>query len=1537
MKRALFVTCIFTVFPLCAAASEVVAPPPAPVVMDASVPVSSLSLSAGETVVLTYSSNSPFQVSGDLNNAGQIFAVAADGSISRATIQANNIINTGIISTVTPQFLASMLPLSNPLNLQIVSAHDIINSGTISSSGNLTMIAGGDVINASSAVSTAVIAAQQNLAIIANSGNLTNSGMLQANLGNVNLSSIITDQIRSSVGTTLPESLFQSATDLRVSNVSGIISALNGDVFASGQMRSTTEKILWTGGTVDARTLNFETAGLVDAHLFSSSATINAIGDAAQIGVSSGELRLGDICLKGDPTYYSTTGDIVISGSLIANDYINVYAFGEIRLSGAEISAPALRLIAGKIVVGPTELIYDPSTGLPDPRPSNGGYVTGQPIGLQGPSGHPGNVILDDSTRVINAGTVEMKANSGHIILDRLSTINADFATLKADRGVRAGNINAPYMLSIEAGDGFIEFASGSKVNAHTVDLRASGTIVLPSIDASTVNLTSLTGSYVIPENADVSTFLFTLNSPSDFAEISNQGRFAPAFVTSDERLTIKGSGMLTSFQGLGATFDVNGGLTLQFVRTEGPITFNASSVGIRNTVKFNDSVFFNTRTFDNGGKIETEKLANISVNSNGPLLFHGSPGSSLQGYMFVQSSDKISISGNHTLRAASGISFSTTADIVFSGHMELQSASVGFSSNRFDNQGSFSSVTTNGVIPGSISISNIELANNVTVLGSGDFGNTYTFLSTNTRFNLPSMTTAETLILQASGDLDLVQDVSINGSFLSIGGNSITVAPNLTIKANGPVSLLASGALGVSGSGITIGSGVTILGKSVQLNTPTTGAANATSISLGADVQLISSDLAVSILGGPITIGDRASINSGNIMQVISSANIDIGNDVKFEAAAPRVPSSIGSQVTAAGALVIGSDFEFTSGTELRISAASITAGEDSSLRVTGQTNAGGSLRLTSPGSISFGPNASLGSVQNIFVTSDNTVEFDQDLSIRHGQNHFAEFHGLKGVTLNGGRDDSSTQITLAFEGNLVLISGLSATTPENNPFTLPLGSFPRLTGTASKLTFRSPSLPSAAGMKIENEAVDIEFPSENRSNIDLFESSNVASQLDRTAGSTAPLAPTDQENIQFDNNAGSPTPSQGSQPGVNQEESIAFVADVPGTSGQSRDGSTEQSTATPEQGRANDDGAGYASQAQPPKINEPSSQGAYSYTEAEKEVTTTIQPPQPQGDTKPPAKETPFWQAVPGVSQVLGYIEQFKNSENAFKGAVAPPPAAAQYDTSRPNSGMTPGGGNQSAPPTNAPDTPPTADSDKPKPLRPEACGPNQTFIAPTPEDPTGECKVNPKPPKTETKPPPNILERIWADQKDLKVYQENDSSIYRPVSYNTPMVASARIDRRFYAPQNKDLLVVTRHCTMKIPKGNCVLVVSDNERTNVFNLHDSYRKPLIIAIGNRVVKLPISHCLAISKSKAAQFDDVMLSNRLSFRDPKPINDLPRVVAFTSEFSPFSALSTISSCTTEGTVEKHFERSINTVKKDAAALSIVRRSQTSPFRTKS
>jgi hypothetical protein len=364
------------------------------------------------------SKNSALTFTGDLTNYGSIYAISAGSKTATGAISAMEIINeTGAtISTSLPTSLVGAVGHSlNPngtVNLTLNSSGDIVNAGTVTSSGALTLNIG--------------------------SGNLTNNGLIASTGASINIGAP------------------SANTDINISAKGGSLQALQGNINVRDASYSGTANINLVGGNYSAQNINLNSGtGAVTGSIGQTNGNLNTDAGAAHLFADTTVLTLGNNKISGDPTFVSSN-DIVINGPVTAAESISIIAQDNITVgSGAQASVSTtggtdadITLIAGATITN--------IAGLPigTPIPTGGSALgPGQTAVLDaftsGASGHGGFIDLATNNLKSSGSIIDASASNGNVTL-------AAFQNTSASGGTANGYILLPTgVTSINtAGDG---------------------------------------------------------------------------------------------------------------------------------------------------------------------------------------------------------------------------------------------------------------------------------------------------------------------------------------------------------------------------------------------------------------------------------------------------------------------------------------------------------------------------------------------------------------------------------------------------------------------------------------------------------------------------------------------------------------------------------------------------------------------------------------------------------------------------------------------------------------------------------------------------------------------------------------------------------------------------------------------------------------------------------------------------------------------------------------------------------------------------
>jgi hypothetical protein len=123
--------------------------------------IANLSVPAGLTVLQNTDHTSSFSLTGNFINNG-LYQFIGSSSSAVPTLEAQNIVNYGTITSHLSDALGGISGLSSSLGFTLRAEQDIVNYGTISSAGQLSLVAGGSISNIGAA---SIMQAQQNLEV----------------------------------------------------------------------------------------------------------------------------------------------------------------------------------------------------------------------------------------------------------------------------------------------------------------------------------------------------------------------------------------------------------------------------------------------------------------------------------------------------------------------------------------------------------------------------------------------------------------------------------------------------------------------------------------------------------------------------------------------------------------------------------------------------------------------------------------------------------------------------------------------------------------------------------------------------------------------------------------------------------------------------------------------------------------------------------------------------------------------------------------------------------------------------------------------------------------------------------------------------------------------------------------------------------------------------------------------------------------------------------------------------------------------------
>lgn len=413
--------------------------------------VSNLILPANVTAVHDFAT-APVNILGNLTNSGSFYAVSTSTQTMTAAISAANIFNQqgALISSVLPS--TSLLGLHNVvsnLNLSLNAVNNIVNQGTIASSGNLVATAGGSISNYGAVGGpTAIMQAMGSVTL--NSTNIQNAGLISAITGNINIAS-------------------QAVSDLLVNNTNGVLQALGGSINIGNALASNKQNAVLNGGDLISRELNvFANGGNADISVQKITGVVNITGHETHVTTAASGLTLGSINLTGDPTFYAD-GNLTLPASLnTGGDSLAAVASGDILApSGASYITQGGDIT---MVAGADFSVFETSQTPPEQNPDGSfGPTEDVILSITGSSFTGGSIRLGNISALSSAG---VDGDGGDITLVAFASASGT-----------GGTITLPSTLTVTSGgsdnqatNGRVSLIAGSPFSGNAINIGSIDT-----------------------------------------------------------------------------------------------------------------------------------------------------------------------------------------------------------------------------------------------------------------------------------------------------------------------------------------------------------------------------------------------------------------------------------------------------------------------------------------------------------------------------------------------------------------------------------------------------------------------------------------------------------------------------------------------------------------------------------------------------------------------------------------------------------------------------------------------------------------------------------------------------------------------------------------------------------------------------------------------------------------------------------------------------------------------------------------------------
>ena len=939
------------------------------------------------------------RVTGDLSNAGSIYAVSSDASKTTAVIGARDINNlqSGLITTDVPGSVSAQYGTTNDtLNLSLHANRDFSNDGAITSSGDLELSAGRTFNNSG--------LAQANGDVNLNASNITNSGTITSINQNVSISA-------------------PADTSISLNGTGGSINALNGDINIA-TVSNLNQKLDTTliGGDWHSNNLNINSSdGHVLGNVGEVSGLVNISGGIGHFNADTSNLRLGQMNFTGDPLF-SSSGNLDISASslttngaplaLVAGGNVYSSAVTSISTSGV-LGGGNLTIVAGASF----------TTDMFGAITITGASATGGSIDLT-------NVSTTITTSGLNfAGNVFMSAwagtngGSGSILvpvaIDTGSAgVNGNITIIAPTSIQLIGGISPTYgSVTISGatpslpGGPLVINADGSNATAFPV----AGTLSAAPVWLGT---STLLGQASIQTNGDIA--LGNLATGASAVVIEGNGittstinATAALSLLAHANLTIQGN--MTVPGGLLAMASGNINLSGNFGITSASNTTNGGNIALIAGVDFTNNI---TSVTANGASTTG---GNVDLNTFGTLQ-----------QLTSATSANNSKGGDLTLVAYAGTG----------GGQVVLPAAVTLTTGSSGTNGTPGSITlVGGANAGNaINVGNISMASTATSSGGtldvavGNPLNTVTIstntVSPNNPFSTVTATNGNivlgTVTMLANSQTSIsAQSGSVSTGQISTGnsvGNGTGSAGNVEIVIGGTgnlttLNILTTGAGATSGGDvhISLGGGSYGVGN-IFADSGTSGQGGDVTVEVVSNSQFFTNQItaaSTSGSGGSITVRNYGSGGIGLLNGLYNANGSTDGGTITVDAAAGAIDGAISS---ASGlTLTVQSGVGFQAGS-VNLSASAIQIAGNFGIQTTGGTGGGVSL-VTTTGNIAVDGAVLINSGGTVDIDTPNgTLRTNAASAV-----HTATINAVGNITtdgvntngLSGGQNGGAVQIT--------------------------------------------------------------------------------------------------------------------------------------------------------------------------------------------------------------------------------------------------------------------------------------------------------------------------------------------------------------------------------------------------------------------------------------------------------------------------------------------------------------------------------------------
>lgn len=406
-----------------------------------------------------FSDQASLNLAGNLTNSGKLVVFSTNPAQAQAAFSAANIYNQpGALISSMGSGVAGAL---GSVDLTLSALGEIVNSGTIISSGSLNLSAN-SIVNALPAnVSGAqpLISAYQNLNMQAAS--VVNQGQMLAQNGNMNVATanLVNSGLMQSLAGDLTVANL-SFGNLTVDNAGGTMLAGNalsflnkqGMVDELGNLVKSDMNVY--GGTLLASALNFDAGqNNFDLNVQDLGGTVYVDAGHASLKVTEGthHFVLGRLNVSNDPPLDLTVASFDDGGTGYAStglgDYVRIVTTsGGITFTGNILTTPPVSGDGGYVELNSADFISVADINASANDTGNGGNITL----IAATSVTAGTVVTNAGSNGGNAGAIHIEANGGAVNTLDLGAIsdaavggNGGAITVEASTDVNTGWINA--------------------------------------------------------------------------------------------------------------------------------------------------------------------------------------------------------------------------------------------------------------------------------------------------------------------------------------------------------------------------------------------------------------------------------------------------------------------------------------------------------------------------------------------------------------------------------------------------------------------------------------------------------------------------------------------------------------------------------------------------------------------------------------------------------------------------------------------------------------------------------------------------------------------------------------------------------------------------------------------------------------------------------------------------------------------------------------------------------------------------------------